>query len=60
MSEDQPTVAGLQPAAEDESVSPSVAPIVRELEIVFDNFNAHFFDSALLTPVITLSFIYST
>lgn len=55
MSEDQPTVAGLQPAAEDESVSPSVAPIVRELEIVFDNFNAHFFDSALLTPVITLS-----
>ena len=55
MSEDQPTAAGLQPAAEDEFVSPSVAPIVRELEIVFDNFNAHFFDSALLTPVITLS-----
>lgn len=55
MPDKQPTTSSIQPAATDKSVSPSVAPIVKELESLFNSFNAHFFDSALLTPVITLS-----
>lgn len=55
MQEKQPTINGIQPAVTDESVSPSVAPIVKELESLFKFFNLHFFNSILLTPVITLS-----
>lgn len=33
----------------------SVAPIITALESIFDSFNKHFFDSALLKPTITLS-----
>lgn len=42
MPDKQPTINGIQPAAKDESVSPSVAPIVKELEMPFNNFNTHF------------------
>ena len=55
MSEDQPAATGLQPAAADESVSPSVAPIIKELESLFTKLNSHIFNSILPIPVITLS-----
>ena len=55
MPEKNSTINGIQPAAVDKSVSPSVAPVVKELEMLFKKFNAHFFNSILLMPVITLS-----
>ena len=55
MPEKNSTINGIQPAAADKSVSPSVAPVVKELEMLFKKFNAHFFNSILLMPVITLS-----
>lgn len=33
----------------------SIALIIKALESIFDSFNEHFFDSALLKPTITLS-----
>lgn len=37
------------------STAPSVAPIIEDLENLFESFNRKFFNSALLVPVITLS-----
>lgn len=40
MSDKQPTIISIQSAAEGESVSPSVAPIAKELEMLFNNLNS--------------------